>query len=64
MIKKCPRCGKEFECLHDGDISRCECSKVYLTSEALKRIRNDYNDCLCINCLLEYADIKNKGGFA
>lgn len=51
MEKKCPRCGKKFECRHD-DISRCACSKVKLGQEASSHIAQNYGEqCLCTACL-------------
>lgn len=47
MKKICPKCGKEFECIHSKD---CWCAKVNLDDEARKRL-NGYKDCLCKDCL-------------
>lgn len=48
MIKKCPRCNKEFECKHSAD---CWCSKYTLTYKLIECLKNNYNDCLCEDCL-------------
>ncbi|MDE5574364.1 MAG: cysteine-rich CWC family protein, partial [Bacteroidales bacterium] len=51
MEKKCPRCGKKFECRHE-DISRCACSKVKLGKAASSHIARTYGEqCLCTACL-------------
>lgn len=47
MIKHCPRCGKEFECVHSKD---CWCAKVIL-NETTRAKLGVYNDCLCKECL-------------
>ena len=47
MKKICPRCGKEFECVHSKD---CWCAKVSLDEEKRSRLKV-YNDCLCKDCL-------------
>ena len=49
MKKICPRCGKEFECIHSKD---CWCAKVNLT-EATRAKLTVYNNCLCKECLEE-----------
>ncbi len=53
--KYCPRCSKPFEC-KVGSILLCHCSQVILTDEQQNFIGQQYEDCLCINCL---AEIKN-----
>ena len=47
MKKICPKCGKEFECVHSKD---CWCAKVTITDEARLKLKN-FNDCLCKECL-------------
>ena len=51
MKKICPKCGKEFECVHSVD---CWCVKVKLTDEAKQKLKI-YNDCLCKECLESFA---------
>ena len=50
--KTCPRCEKNFEC-KCGSINLCQCSAVTLTEELSQQLKNDYADCLCIQCLRE-----------
>ena len=50
-VKTCPRCGKTFVCMHDGDISRCQCAQVKLTKKAREHIASRFSDCLCVGCL-------------
>ncbi|WP_020533168.1 cysteine-rich CWC family protein [Flexithrix dorotheae] len=51
-VKNCPRCDKPFEC-KVGSISICQCISARLNEAQRDYIRGKYNDCLCINCLLE-----------
>ena len=48
MIKKCPKCGKEFECTADES---CWCNKYSLDSKLSGSL--NYDDCLCEDCLKE-----------
>ncbi|MDP4206305.1 MAG: cysteine-rich CWC family protein [Bacteroidota bacterium] len=50
MNKKCPHCGKEFECRHD-DIVNCQCATVVLTPEERQYLASIYNDCVCVECI-------------
>ena len=50
--KNCPRCNTLFEC-KVGSITLCQCMKAELTSDERENIGLQYNDCLCINCILE-----------
>ena len=47
MVKKCPRCGKEFECIHSKD---CWCASVKISDEVKSKLKM-YHDCLCKECL-------------
>ena len=48
MKKTCPRCGKEFECVHSID---CWCVKVQLKDTTKAYLKAHYSDCLCKECL-------------
>ncbi len=50
MLKKCPKCLKNFECKSDN-IEKCDCSKIILPVEIKKYIIDNYTDCLCLDCL-------------
>lgn len=51
MKKICPRCGSEFDCLHDR-IMDCGCSKVKMSPEARDFLGRKYpGQCLCRSCL-------------
>lgn len=49
--KTCPKCSKQFECLHNSD---CWCFKYKIPAENLKIITETYDNCLCPDCLKEF----------
>lgn len=53
MTKICPRCNKSFECQHS---STCWCSKYELKLNVKKILKDNYNDCLCEDCLRKIID--------
>ncbi|MBR1626396.1 MAG: cysteine-rich CWC family protein [Bacteroidales bacterium] len=53
MKKICPQCGKEFICKHD---SECFCMRYSINKDNLKILKEKFSDCLCENCLKQYAD--------
>ena len=48
--KYCPCCNATFEC-KVGSILLCQCSKVKLTEQERDYVREQYEDCLCFNCI-------------
>lgn len=56
--KTCPRCGKTFECLHAPG---CWCFEYTISPENLEKLRTDYNNCLCPDCLSDFGERKEKG---
>ena len=50
---QCQLCGNEFMCRMGKD--GCWCEALRLTVEALDQLRKSSNDCVCANCLLEFA---------
>ena len=52
--KLCPKCGESFVC-NNHDIMKCACIGIPLTNKALQEISEQYSNCLCRNCLMEYA---------
>lgn len=58
----CDRCGARFECKANAYI-KCQCSAVQLTLNETQYISEQYDSCLCANCLLElkqeYANLLN-----
>lgn len=53
-IKQCPHCGQTFVCRNES-ILDCDCVSIRLTQEARRRIRERYEDCLCVDCLRSFA---------
>jgi len=50
--KTCPRCGKTFECLHAAG---CWCFDYTITPAAAEKLRTEFTNCLCPDCLLIYS---------
>lgn len=50
MEKRCPCCGKTFECRHN-DILSCQCTQIHLSTKELAYIDALYPGCLCLQCL-------------
>jgi len=48
----CDRCGSRIECKANS-FTKCQCSEVQLTLNELEYIGDQYEGCLCANCLLE-----------
>jgi len=48
--KNCQRCNASFEC-KPGSITQCQCFEVVLTTEQRAYLEQQYNDCLCKDCL-------------
>jgi hypothetical protein len=44
----CPRCGKAFFCSKSG---KCWCFEVYLTPEKQAFVNENFEGCLCPDCL-------------
>jgi hypothetical protein len=49
--KKCPRCNAAFEC-KAGTIAQCQCNGIQLSLEERVYVESEFDDCLCIDCLL------------
>ncbi|MGK2864482.1 MAG: cysteine-rich CWC family protein [Chitinophagaceae bacterium] len=50
--KTCPLCKKNFVC-NTENITECLCYEIELTTEVKAFIKQNYFDCLCIDCLQE-----------
>jgi hypothetical protein len=48
----CPRCGAAFHC-GVADTEPCACTTVRLDAGTLAALREQYESCLCLRCLLE-----------
>lgn len=51
--KECSRCGIEFKCQRDE--AKCWCNDLILNPENLKKLRDQFEDCLCDSCLGRYS---------
>jgi hypothetical protein len=49
--KTCPKCGAGFQCLGEDD---CWCESYQILQKDFLRITQNYNDCLCPECLKGY----------
>ncbi|MDR1006057.1 MAG: cysteine-rich CWC family protein [Bacteroidales bacterium] len=49
----CPNCGSVFVCTHDDE---CFCAKYELSEGACRTLQRLYDECLCEQCLSQYAD--------
>ncbi len=57
--KTCGRCHAPFSC-KVNDIAYCNCQSVKLTQNELALIKQNYLDCLCYNCLINFNVTFNK----
>ncbi|MCB9016920.1 MAG: cysteine-rich CWC family protein [Lentimicrobiaceae bacterium] len=51
--KICPRCGLPFECEHSAS---CWCNAYTLSPANTEKLRNEFDNCLCPQCLQLYAN--------
>lgn len=52
----CPRCKIKFTC-NAGDIKNCQCYTIKLSEKEGELLEENFEDCLCIKCLLEIKGI-------
>lgn len=50
--KNCPRCESDFEC-KVSSIHECQCSNVFLTASEQDYVATLYDECLCVNCMID-----------
>ena len=48
----CPRCKQKFDC---SKSNKCWCFEIGLETEQLEKLGNEYDGCLCKNCIEELA---------
>lgn len=53
-MKECTACQQKFECKAD-DIQQCHCYSVTLNKTQLERLKLQFQDCLCNECLQKLA---------
>jgi len=49
-IIKCERCGKAIECKANS-YTKCQCSAVQLSLNEVQYIAENYEGCMCADCL-------------
>ena len=52
--RECEACGKPFHC--GASIKGCWCVEIKLSDETRKRLREQYTNCLCRQCLEQAAN--------
>ena len=59
-IIACDRCGKRMECKANA-YTKCQCSHVQLTLNEVQYISENFDDCMCADCLsalqVEYKEV-------
>ena len=53
--KRCAKCGLAFDC---GGLFGCWCRDVKLDKAALAQLKEQYSDCLCPDCLKQFAALE------
>jgi hypothetical protein len=53
-VKICSRCKKDFECCMES--RGCWCEDLTLSSASLQQLREQYDNCLCPECLKLFAE--------
>jgi hypothetical protein len=56
-VKSCSKCSATFECSNEK--MGCWCENLFLDIDTLKKLKEEYDNCLCPNCLKEYANSNN-----
>ena len=51
---RCPRCGGSFAC-GAAAAAPCACTSVQLSPALQQQLRQQYNGCLCLPCLVQLA---------
>jgi hypothetical protein len=57
--KRCPKCSATFDC---GGLLGCWCWKVKLDRPALAALKQQYDDCLCPQCLGQISENSRPNG--
>jgi len=48
----CPKCGEAFHC---STSSKCWCYEIDVPADTMEKLQEEYDGCLCPDCLKEYA---------
>ncbi|MCC5875025.1 MAG: cysteine-rich CWC family protein [Candidatus Sumerlaeia bacterium] len=49
--RHCEKCGTEFTCGAGNTDKPCWCMEVPVSADSLKKLQEQYEDCLCPECL-------------
>jgi hypothetical protein len=55
--KKCSKCGTLFTC-HSPQPG-CWCEKMQLSIDTLDQLKNNFQDCLCSQCLKSFENVES-----
>jgi len=53
--RECDACGKPFVC--GASLKGCWCVQIKLSADVRQELRERYKDCLCPDCLKQFADV-------
>jgi hypothetical protein len=56
MEKSCSKCGVAFSC--QNETRGCWCESIHLSKEVLAELKEDYDNCLCPQCLKAFEAIE------
>lgn len=56
--KTCPKCGSKFVC--GANVGKCWCQSYRLSANSLEKLKENYSNCLCPDCLAAFCE-KNDG---
>jgi hypothetical protein len=46
-------CGAKFTCMHNDEITKCQCATVHLEQKHRDYIQRHFTNCLCRCCLIQ-----------
>jgi hypothetical protein len=55
MEKHCSKCGKDFSC--QNEMRGCWCETIHLSAETLTNLKENYDNCLCPQCLKSFEQL-------
>ena len=53
--RECEACGKPFVC--GASLKGCWCIQIKLSADVRLQLRERYKDCLCPDCLKQFAEV-------
>jgi hypothetical protein len=55
-MKNCSKCSTQFEC--GADVGKCWCMDLKVKPEVLSKLKEEFSNCLCPECLKDYAYVE------